>query len=76
MPALYQSFSQREIDVSRLDARAGSPPSAATLLERSSQRGGWSELDAYLREWESWTAELMDTQVAQPAAAVSSRRFA
>jgi hypothetical protein len=66
LPALYQSFSRREIDVSRLDARAGSPPSAATLLERSSERGGWSELDAYLREWETWTAELMDTHLGYP----------
>lgn len=66
LPALYQSFSRREIDVSRLDARAGSPPSAATLLERSSERGGWSELDAYLREWETWSAELMDTHLGYP----------
>jgi hypothetical protein len=66
LPALYQAFSRREIDVSRLDARAGSPPSAATLLERASERGGWPELDAYLREWEKWTAELMDTHLGYP----------
>jgi len=29
MPVLSQAFSQREVNVSLLDARAGSPPSAA-----------------------------------------------
>lgn len=66
LPALYQAFSQREVAVSRLDARAGSPPSAALLLERSGQRGGWAELDEYLREWETWTAELMETHLGYP----------
>ncbi len=61
LPALFQAFSRRETAVSRLDPRAGSPPSAGALLERSGRRGGWSELDDYLREWESWTAELMET---------------
>jgi hypothetical protein len=66
LPALYQAFSRREIAVSRLDPRAGSPPSAGRLLERSGHRGGWAELDAYLREWETWTAELMETHLAYP----------
>ncbi len=51
LPALFQGFSRRETAVSRLDPRAGSPPSAGTLLERLGERGGWGELDAYLREW-------------------------
>src|SRR5207244_13131668 len=32
LPMLYQSFSRREISITLLDARAGSPPSAAELL--------------------------------------------
>lgn len=66
LPALFQAFSRRETAVSRLDPRAGSPPSAGALLERSGGRGGWAELDAYLREWESWTAELMETHLSYP----------
>ena len=34
LPALYQAFSRREIHVSQLDARAGSPPSVGGLLLR------------------------------------------
>ncbi|HEY2771262.1 MAG TPA: hypothetical protein VGI87_11865 [Solirubrobacteraceae bacterium] len=66
MPALFQAFSRRETAVSRLDPRAGSPPSAGALLEHSGLRGGWSELDDYLREWETWTAELMETHLSYP----------
>jgi hypothetical protein len=66
LPALYQAFSRRETAVSRLDPRAGSPPSAGRLLERTSQRGGWSELDEYLLEWENWTADLLETHLSYP----------
>ncbi len=66
LPALFQAFSRRETAVSRLDPRAGSPPTVGALLERSALRGGWPELDEYLREWESWTAELMETHLSYP----------
>jgi len=66
LPALFQAFSQRETAVSRLDPRAGTPPTAAALLERSGLRGGWRELDEYLHEWETWTAELMETHLSYP----------
>ena len=66
LPALFQAFSRRETAVTLLDPRAGSPPTAGALLVRSAERGGWAELDAYLREWETWTAELMETHLSYP----------
>jgi hypothetical protein len=66
LPALFQAFSRRETAVSRLDPRAGSPPSAGRLLSRSGERGGWPELDEYLLEWENWTADLMETHLSYP----------
>ena len=66
LPALFQAFSRRETAVSQLDPRAGSPPTAGALLVRSGERGGWQDLDAYLHEWETWTAELMETQLSYP----------
>jgi hypothetical protein len=66
LPALFQAFSRRETAVARLDPRAGSPPSPGRLLERSGQRGGWADLDEYLLEWETWTADLMETHLAYP----------
>jgi hypothetical protein len=65
LPALFQSFSRREAAISQLDPRAGSPPTAGTLLERSGERG-WEDIDGYLREWEVWAAEVMETQLAYP----------
>jgi hypothetical protein len=66
LPALFQAYSRREVAVSQLDPRAGSPPSAGTLLYRSAHRGGWPDLDAYLAEWENWAAELMETHLSYP----------
>ena len=69
LPALFQAFSRRETAVSRLDPLAGSPPTVGALLVRSAGRGGWKELDRYLQEWESWTAELMETHLSYPVLA-------
>jgi hypothetical protein len=66
LPALFQAFSRREVAVARLDPRAGSPPSPGRLLERSGERGGWADLDEYLLEWETWTAELLETHLSYP----------
>lgn len=38
-PVLYGAFSRREVSISLLDARAGSPPTAAELLRRHSYQG-------------------------------------
>jgi hypothetical protein len=66
LPALFQAYSRREVAVSQLDPRAGSPPSPGTLLYRSAKRGGWAELDSYMAEWENWAAELMETHLSYP----------
>ena len=69
LPSLYQAFSRRETTVSQLDARAGSPPSAGRLVVRATQRGGWPALNDYLRGWEVWSAELMETHLSYPVLA-------
>jgi hypothetical protein len=66
LPALFQAFSRREVAVSQLDPRAGSPPTAGALLLHSAGRGGWDDLDRYLDEWETWAAELMETHLSYP----------
>src|SRR5581483_950784 len=66
MPSVYSSFSRREIAVSQLATRAGSPPAAGTILRRVFDRQEWQELKRELVEWEAWTAELMETQLSYP----------
>jgi hypothetical protein len=69
LPSLYQAFSRRETTVSQLDARAGSPPSAGRLVARAAERRGWDGVNAYLHEWEEWSAELMETHLSYPSLA-------
>jgi hypothetical protein len=66
LPALYQAFSRREVAVSQLDPRAGSAPTAGTMLLQAASMGRWDQLRTYLGEWEVWTAELMENQLAYP----------
>jgi hypothetical protein len=71
LPVVYSSFSRREIQISMLDARAGSPPSAAELLVRLAGRSedpGVEQrvLDEVLRGWERWAAELLESQISYP----------
>ena len=66
LPVLYQSFSRREVNISLLDARAGTPPTAAELLRRHSEGSSLPELDRLLHDWESWSADLMESHLSYP----------
>jgi hypothetical protein len=66
LPVLYQAFSRREVTISLLDARAGSPPSAAQLLLRLQWSQESGALTAMLSEWEHWTAELLESHLSYP----------
>jgi hypothetical protein len=62
-PVLYQAFSRREVTISLLDARAGSPPTAAELMKRHSYEGAERALSQLLSEWERWSAELLESHI-------------
>jgi hypothetical protein len=71
IPVVYSSFSRREIQISMLDARAGSPPTATELLVRLAGRSDGpsleqSVLDQVLRDWERWSAELLESHISYP----------
>jgi ion channel len=66
LPVVYQAFSRREVNISLLDARAGSPPTAYELLRRHSDDGGMRHLDRLLRDWERWSAELLESHLSYP----------
>ena len=66
VPVLYTAFSNREISVALLDARAGSPPTAGELLTRHSFSGGHEALTALLSEWERWAAGMLETHISYP----------
>jgi Ion channel len=66
LPVLYQAFSRRELNISLLDAHAGSPSTAAELLRRHFDGDAFIELGAFLREWERWAAELLESHLSYP----------
>jgi hypothetical protein len=66
LPAMNGAFSRREVDVSLLDERAGSPPSALELLRREAEHGSSSGVEQFLHEWERWSAELLEIHLSYP----------
>lgn len=65
LPVLYQHFTRRDLQLIEFSARAGSPPTAAALL-------GWhahanpEELERWLRAWEIWASDLIESNAVYP----------
>lgn len=66
LPVLYQAFSRRESNISLLDARAGTPPTASELLRRHGRGGSIGELIELLKDWERWAGDLMESHLSYP----------
>jgi Ion channel len=66
IPVLFQSFSRREIYVSLLDARAGSPPCVGSLLRRYALSDEPDTVNRFMREWELWAAEILESHLSYP----------
>jgi hypothetical protein len=69
LPFIYGSFSRREVNISLLDSRAGTPPTAGELLRRHSYDHGMDALRVLLKDWELWCAELMESHLSYPVLA-------
>lgn len=66
LPVVYQAFSRREVNISMLDARAGTPPTAVEILRRHQEAQAMLSLDEWLRDWEMWAADLMESHLSYP----------
>jgi hypothetical protein len=64
--SLFANYQRREVLVVTLSARAKAPPSAVTLLETHARLDLVDQLPSLFREWEVWTAEVLDSHVAYP----------
>ena len=69
LPVLYQAFSRREVNISLLDSRAGSPFSAVELLRRHGEGANIPALVQLLEDWEHWSADLMESHMSYPVLA-------
>jgi hypothetical protein len=61
LPSIYGAFSRRETAVTLLEVRAGSPPSAAEMLERYHRIHGLEQLSGEWRAWETWFADIQES---------------
>jgi hypothetical protein len=66
LPVLYGTFSRREVTISLLDARAGSPPTAAEVLVRLARSENLPAITPFLAEWERWAAEVLESHLSFP----------
>jgi hypothetical protein len=66
LPVLYAAFSRREVTISLLDARAGSPPTAAQALLRIGPTRHADTLGHFLVEWERWAGEVLESHLSFP----------
>src|SRR5881296_215642 len=65
-PVIYQAFSRREVAISLLDARAGSPPTAGELLWRYRWDKNGDALAVLLQDWERWAADVLESHLSYP----------
>ena len=67
MPSLYSAFSRREALVSRLEVRAGRPPSPEELILRAHRIGWLDSLEDTWEHWEQWFIEIEEAHTTYPA---------
>jgi len=69
LPALNQAFSRRETNISLLDARAGSPPTASEIFRRHGSEPKMESLRELLHDWEHWSAAFLEGHLSYPVLA-------
>ena len=65
LPVLYQHFTRRDLQLIEFSARAGSPPTAAALLAWHGH-GHPDALERWLRDWEIWASDLVESHAVYP----------
>jgi hypothetical protein len=66
LPTIYSSFSRREVQISLLDAHAGSPPTATEFLRRLGNSPQQRLLDQVLRDWERSACDVLESHISYP----------
>jgi len=61
LPTIYGAFSRRELAVTQLATRAGTPPNAIELLQRYHAIGWNDQLPELWAAWEAWFSDVGET---------------
>ncbi|MDQ6827503.1 MAG: hypothetical protein M3081_01390 [Gemmatimonadota bacterium] len=67
LPTMYAAFSRREAMVTRLELRAGSPPTGPEFLRRLKQLDMLDDTKQIWEQWEHWFVELEETHTSLAA---------
>jgi hypothetical protein len=66
LPALYDAFNRREVLVTMLESRAGTPAWGPELLARHQLVRIETDLAALYAEWERWAADVAESHTSYP----------
>jgi hypothetical protein len=66
LPSVYTAFSRRELAVTLLEVRAGSPPSAVELLLRHHRIEKTDRLPELWQQWEFWFVDIEESHTSLP----------
>jgi hypothetical protein len=67
LPTIYASYSRREVGITALEVRAGSPPSAREMIWRYWRLERLSEIHEVWVEWERWFVDVEETHTSHPS---------
>lgn len=67
LPTMYGAFSRREVAVSQLAVRAGTPPSATEFILRAQRIGALTNLRDFWLQWETWFSEIEESHTSLAA---------
>ena len=67
LPAIYAAYARREVGVTALEVRAGSPPSAREMVWRHWVLERMGELGGVWEEWERWFVDVEESHTSLPS---------
>ena len=67
LPSMYSAFQQRELQVTLLEVRAGSPPSAVEMVIRFNRLHSLGQLHELWESWETWFAQIEESHTSLAA---------
>jgi len=66
LPVLHQSFSLRDVQIIQLATQAGSPATSVAVLLWHIEEGDLQRFDTWLRSWERWSSDLIESHCSYP----------
>ena len=67
LPSIYSAYSRREVGITALEVRAGSPPSAQEMIVRYWRLERMPEIHEVWVEWQRWFVDVEETHTSHPA---------